>query len=114
VGTGDMLGMPVAHAVASGMHGIRTAGDLVVRLEVGQGVRLPAAKRRVAEALGVAVSDLSDPLVMHEVRGELRLGRVYEIEAAQPWDPGPLEAKANIARLLGVHVNGLRGRGITA
>lgn len=109
-----MLGMSVAHAVASGMHGVRTAGDLVVRLQVGQGVRLPAARRRVAEALGVGVDDLSDPLLMHEVRGELRLGRVYDTEAPQPWDPSPLEAKANIARLLGVHVNGLRGRGVAA
>ena len=43
-------------------------------------MRLKEAKRTVAEALGVSVADLADPLVMHEVRGELRLGRVFEAE----------------------------------
>ncbi len=32
VGSGDIFGMPVAHAVASGMNGLRAAGDLVARL----------------------------------------------------------------------------------
>ena len=94
--------MPVAHAVASGMNGLRAAGDLVARLEMAQGMRLGDAKRTVADALGMSVDDLSDPLVMHEVRGELRLGRVFEAETTHPLDPSPQEAKANIRELLGM------------
>ncbi len=94
--------MPVAHAVASGMNGLRAAGDLVARLEMTKGMKLADAKRFVAGRLGVAVRDLSDPLVMHEVRGELRLGRVFEAETTYPHDPSPQEAKANIRELLGL------------
>lgn len=92
--------MPVAHAVASGMNGLRAAGDLVARLEMAKGMRLADAKRTVADALGVAVEDLSDPLTMHEVRGKRRLGRVFESETTYPHDPSPQEAKANIVDLL--------------
>ena len=41
--------MPVAHAVASGMNGLRAAGDLVARLEMAKGMRLTEAKRTVAD-----------------------------------------------------------------
>ena len=94
--------MPVAHAVASGMNGLRAAGDLVARLEMTRGMRLADAKQHVAGRLGVAVADLADPLVMHEVRGELRLGRVFEAETTYPHDPSPQEAKAAIRELLGL------------
>ena len=39
---------------------------------------------------------------MHEVRGELRLGRVFEAETTHPLDPSPQEAKARIRELLGL------------
>ncbi len=97
--------MPVAHAVASGMNGLRAAGDLVARLEMTRGMRLAEAKRYVAARLGVGVEDLADPLVMHEVRGELGLGRVFETEATYPHDPSPLEAKLNIADRLDLPIN---------
>ena len=102
MGSGDIFGMPVAHAVASGMNGLRAAGDLVARLQMAKGMRLAEAKQTVAAALGVAVPDLADPLVMHELRGQLRLGRLFEAETTYPRDPSPQEAKANIARLLGL------------
>jgi dimethylamine--corrinoid protein Co-methyltransferase len=102
VGSGDSFGMPVAHAVASGMNGLRAAGDLVARLEMAKGMRLAEAKQTVAGALGVDAAELADPLVMHEVRGELRLGRVFESETTYPRDPSPQEAKANIKALLGL------------
>ena len=100
MGSGDIFGMPVAHAVASGMNGLRAAGDLVARLEMAKGMRLTEAKRTVAKALGVSVGDLADPLAMHEVRGELRLGRVFEAETTYPHDPSPQDAKARIRELL--------------
>lgn len=110
MGGGDTFGMPVAHAVASGMNGLRAAGDLVARLEMTKGMKLAEAKRLVAGKLGVGVADLADPLVMHEVRGELRLGRVFEVEATYPHDPSPAEAKVNIAERLGLPPIG-RARG---
>ncbi len=58
MGTGDILGMPAAHAVASGLNGIRAAGDLVARMQLTRGMRLTEAKRYVADRLGVGVSDL--------------------------------------------------------
>jgi dimethylamine--corrinoid protein Co-methyltransferase len=98
--------MPVAHAVASGMNGLRAAGDLVARLEMARGMKLAEAKTYVAERLGTSVADLADPLVMHEVRGELRLGRVFEAETTYPHDPSPQEAKRNIAALLDLRIGG--------
>ncbi len=102
--------MPIAHAVASGLNGLRAAGDLVARMEMGRGMRLREAKEYVAGKLGVSPVDLSDPAAMFEVRGELGLGRFYEAESPQPFDVGVLEAKANIGALLGVRVNALARR----
>ena len=97
--------MPVAHAVAAGMGGMRAAGDLVARLQMAKGMRLAAAKAYVAGKLGVSERDLSDCAAMQDLRGELGLGRIYEGEAPHALDPSPLEAKANISRLLGLPIN---------
>ena len=63
------------------------------------------------EASLAGVEDLADPLVMHELRGELRLGRVLETETTYPGDPSPLEAKRNIAELLALPINCVARRG---
>jgi dimethylamine---corrinoid protein Co-methyltransferase len=97
--------MAVAHAVASGMGGMRTTGDLVVRLQMTRGMKLKQAKDHVAQRLGVSPADLSDNVAMHELRGELRLGRIYEVEASCYTDPSPIEAKTRIARLLDIPIN---------
>jgi hypothetical protein len=95
-----------AHANAAGMGGMRTAGDLVARLQMTRGMRLPEAKRYVADKLHVAPVDLSDPLVMHEVRGELGLGRIpYGGSGVSPSLPLAMEAKFRIAELLDVPIN---------
>ena len=57
-----MLGMPCAHATASGMCGMRAAGDLVARMSDDRGMRIGEAKAYVAERLGVSPFDLSDPI----------------------------------------------------
>jgi dimethylamine--corrinoid protein Co-methyltransferase len=97
--------MAATHALASGMGGMRAAGDLVARMEMGRGMRLTEAKAYVAEKLGVSPFDLSDPAAMHERRGELGLGRFFEAESPQPFDVGPMEAKANIGELLEIRIN---------
>jgi hypothetical protein len=100
--------MPVAHSVASGLGGMRAAGDLVARMQMAKGMRLPEAKAYVAGRLGVSESELTDTTLMQEVRGELRIGRLYDGEGPHPFDPSPFEAKMNISRLLDLPLNGVR------
>jgi dimethylamine--corrinoid protein Co-methyltransferase len=88
------------------MGGMRTAGDLVARLQMTRGMRLPEAKRYVADRLHVAPLDLSDPLVMHEVRGKLGLGRIpYGGSGVSPSLPLAMEAKFRVSELLGTPIN---------
>lgn len=95
------MGMAVIHAMASGMGGIRTAGDLVARMQIAGGMKIDAAKRHVADKLGVAVMDLADPIVMNEVREDLKLGLLHPHGGS----PKCMEAKFNIARILDIDIN---------
>lgn len=78
------------------------------------------AKAHVAERLGVTPPDLSDPLAMEQVRAELRLGRITTFEMTYPTESSAMEAKFNIAELLGLPVNCVErfkertGTGVTA
>jgi dimethylamine---corrinoid protein Co-methyltransferase len=100
--------MPIAHACASGLGGMRAAGDLVARMQMAHGMRLAEAKDLVAEKLGVTPFDLADPVLMNERRGELGLGRVLTFEMSYPDEPTAIEAKANIGRLLGLEIPSVR------
>jgi len=93
--------MHVAHAIASGMGGMRTAGDLVARMQMSRGMRIDEAKKYVADKLGISVVDISDPVVMSEVREDLDLGRVNEA----PGVAKGIDAKFRIAELLGIEIN---------
>jgi dimethylamine--corrinoid protein Co-methyltransferase len=107
--------MQCSHALASGMGGMRTAGDLVARMQMTRGMRLGPAKRHVADRLGLTPEELSDPVVMNEVRRDRGLGRVPVQDATYPGEPGGIEAKHNIAALLGVPINAVeRFAGYTA
>ena len=68
MGVGDPLGMHAAHAVISGMGGLRTAGDLVARMQLNRGMRIEAAKQYVAQKLGVGV-DAEWPLLLQRAPG---------------------------------------------
>lgn len=106
MGAGDVYGQAVSHGVASGMGGIRTAGDLVARMQITRGMRLPEAKEHVAGKLGVSTLDLSDPTVMFDVRKEFGLGGILESgEVTDVDDPIGIEAKFNIAAVLDVPVS---------
>jgi len=100
--------MHASHAIAAGMGGMRTAGDLVGRMQVTRGMRLREAKDHVAGKLGVSRLDLSDPLVMREVRRELGLGFLVVDDLAFPGEPQAIEAKCNIAEVLGVPINSVQ------
>jgi dimethylamine--corrinoid protein Co-methyltransferase len=93
--------MHAAHALSSGMGGVRTAGDLVARLQLNRGMRIDAAKKMVAEKLSVSVFDLNDPVVMGEVREDLNIFRLSEGQGTTD----SMAAKINIARLMGMDIN---------
>ena len=97
--------MDVTHALAAGMGGVRTAGDLVARMQMSRGMRLEEAKRYVAERLGCTVRDLSDSYAMEELRGELGLGQILDHSNLHPGKPNALAAKFRIAELLGLKIN---------
>ena len=104
MGTGDALGMEGAHAQASGMGGMRAAGDLVARMQMARGMRLEPAKRYVAGKLGCTVRDLSDSYAMEQIRGEKGLGRILDHYNLHPGEPNAMMAKFRIAELLGVPI----------
>ena len=98
---GDPLGMAVTHAIASGMGGMRAAGDLVARMQIAEGMKLAEAKKYVADKLQISIPDLTDPVVMTEVREDLKLGVLHP----RAGSPKCMEAKFNIADLLGIDIN---------
>jgi dimethylamine--corrinoid protein Co-methyltransferase len=97
------MGMAVTHAVTSGMGGIRTAGDLVARMQISRAMKIDEAKAYVAERLGVSPSDLSDVTRMTELRQDLNLGTVI----SRPGKAKTIEAKFRIAEVLGIKINSL-------
>jgi len=101
VGVGDPPGMAIAHCTASGMGGMRTAGDLVARMQMSRGMRINEAKEYVAAKLGVSVIELVDPVIMTEIRQDFNLGLTTPL----PGYAKGMEAKFNIANLLGIEIN---------
>lgn len=97
--------MAIAHAQASGMGGIRTAGDLVARMQLSRRMRLTEAKEYVADKLGVSVLDLADEATMNELRQELDIATVY---AGMGEHARGMEAKFRIAQLLGIEINSVK------
>jgi dimethylamine--corrinoid protein Co-methyltransferase len=93
--------MALTHAHASGMGGMRAAGDLVARMQISRGMKIHEAKAYVADKLNVAVSDLTDPVIMTEAREDLRLGLLHPHAGS----PKCMEAKFNIAELLDIDIN---------
>jgi len=93
--------MPISHAMAAGMGGIRTAGDLVMWMQLTRKMRITEAKQYVAEKLKVGVEDLVDECVMHDVRKELGIGIITAI----PGVSKGIAAKLRIAEILGIEIN---------
>jgi len=93
--------MPIAHIMAAGMGGIRTSGDLVAWMQMTKKMKLPEAKKYVAQKLGVSIPDLTDEDVMFPLREKLGIG----IVTAKAGDPKGIMAKARIADLLGIEIN---------
>ena len=101
VGVGDPYGMHAANAIVSGMGGIPTAGDLVARLQLNRAMKIDAAKKYVADRLGVSVEDVADSVAMREVREDMDFGTLNEC----PGVAKGIYAKFRIAKLLDLEIN---------
>jgi dimethylamine--corrinoid protein Co-methyltransferase len=94
--------MAIVHSQASGMGGVRTSGDLVARMQLAKSMRLNDAKKYVADKLKVSLFDLTDEVVMREVREDLDIATVFMGYGAASRG---IEAKANISKLLNLEIN---------
>ena len=95
------MGMVLTHSQASGMGGIRAAGDLVARMQMTRGMKIKEAKQYVADKLSVSMDDLTDPVVMGEIRNDMQIGTLTPI----PHRAKGIEAKFRIAELLDIEIN---------
>jgi len=95
--------MAIAHSTASGMGGMRTTGDLVARMQMSRSMKIKEAKEYVASKLKVSVSDLSDSVLMSEMRDDLDIGMVST--SLFPGSAKGIDAKFRIAKLLGIEIN---------
>ena len=100
--------MDVTHALAAGMGGIRTAGDLVARMQMSRGMRLTEAKEHVAGRLGCGVRDLSDSYAMEQLRGELGLGRILDHSNLHPGEPNDAASCFRVSKRLGKALDAAR------
>jgi dimethylamine--corrinoid protein Co-methyltransferase len=98
---GDAFGMPIAHIMAAGMGGIRTAGDLVAWMQMTRKMKITEAKQYVADKLEIDVIDLTNEDVMYSLRGELGIGVV----TGDPGRATGIAAKFKIAELLDIEIN---------
>ncbi len=80
---------------------MRAAGDLVARMQIARGMKIDEAKAYVAGKLGVTVAELTDPVIMYEVRTDLGIGVVTPL----PGLAKGIEAKFNMARVLDIDIN---------
>lgn len=83
------------------MGGIRSAGDLVLRMQLAKSMRLNEAKKYVADKLGVDTVELADCSVMREIRETLDIGYPMPPDGAAKG----IEAKFKISEVLGIKIN---------
>ena len=83
------------------MGGIRTAGDLVLRVQLLHKMKINEAKQFVADKLGVTLMELRDVIFMTELRENLGLGIQEPFNGANIG----MEAKFKISEVLGIKIN---------
>lgn len=85
------------------MGGVRTAGDLVLRMQIAKKMKINEAKAYVAEKLNVSTAELCDIVTMTDVRTDLGLGLTH-VEPCKEENNG-MAAKFRIAEVLGIKIN---------
>ena len=69
-------------------------------MQMTRGMKIQPAKEYVADKLGVSVPDLTDPVIMTEVRDDLQIGVMTPL----PGCAKGIEAKFRIAELLDIDI----------
>ena len=90
--------MDLPHFLTSGMGGIRSAGDLVARMQFSKNMRVKDAKEYVAKKLGLDTVEIADEFIMRDLREERGIGVV-------PGATRGIAAKMNIENLLDIKIN---------
>lgn len=85
------------------MGGVRTAGDLVMRLQLAKKMKIGEAKELLAKKFDITVEELCDVVTMTEKREDLRLGLTH-VEPNPDVNIG-MESKFRIAEFLGIKIN---------
>ena len=73
-------------------------------MQMTRGMKIQPAKEYVADKLGVSVPDLTDPVIMTEVRDDLQIGAMTPL----PGCAKGIEAKFRIAELLDIDIGCVR------
>ncbi len=73
-------------------------------MQMTRGMKIQPAKKYVADKLGVSVPDLTDPVIMTEVRDDLQIGVMTPL----PGCAKGIEAKFRIAELLDIDIGCVR------
>jgi len=85
------------------MGGVRTTGDMVMRLQIAKKMRINEAKQYVADKLGLTIEEICDVVTMSEVREERGFG-LGNFEPCAESNIG-MEAKFKIAEALDIKIN---------
>ena len=75
--------------------------DLVARAQMTKGMRIQEAKNYVADKLSISNAELTDSVIMTEVREDLQIGMMTPL----PECAKGIEAKFNISRVLDIDIN---------
>jgi len=70
-------------------------------MQMTRGMKIQEAKEYVASKLKLSVSEIADPVIMTEVRQDLKLGCM----SPQAGDAHGIEAKFRIAEVLDIDIN---------
>ncbi|SFE25218.1 dimethylamine:corrinoid methyltransferase [Peptostreptococcaceae bacterium pGA-8] len=85
------------------MGGVRTAGDLVLRMQLAKKMKITEAKEYVAAKLGVTLEELHDVVTMTELREDRGLGLAHVEPCAE--ENNGIAAKFRIAKALDIEIN---------
>lgn len=73
-------------------------------MQMTRGMKIQQAKKYVADKIGVSVPDLTDPVIMTEVRDDLQIGVMTPL----PGCAKGIEAKFRIAEILDIEIGCVR------
>ena len=73
-------------------------------MQMTRGMKIKQAKKYVADKIGVSVTDLTDPVIMTEVRDDLQIGVMTPL----PGCAKGIEAKFRIAEILDIEIGCVR------